>query len=194
VAAVAQINSSKRRRLPAPAPSRRSCPLDRARPSEVVWGQVAPLFEAARYLADTRFVYFVGEPDGPVKIGLARDPVMRCRDMQIGNPRRLRVEYVLLGDQPTERSLHLYWREYAVVAPTGTATAPRTEWFLPDVREHLYPVVRAAAEYQINRLAVGGDVPAEDMLAAVKHAHLEANVPVRLLDEVRLLRRSAGFA
>lgn len=52
------------------------------------------------------FVYAVGDPTGPVKIGFATAPVQRFIDLQIGNPRRLSVVALRAGDRVTEASLH----------------------------------------------------------------------------------------
>jgi hypothetical protein len=81
-------------------------PLDKAAGHEVAWRRVSDVFDAARQIRNCKFVYFIGEDDdGPVKIGVAKDPISRLRAMQTGNPRRLRVEHVLVGDMDVEKLL-----------------------------------------------------------------------------------------
>ena len=102
-------------RLPQPKRERPyKSPLDRAAGFEVIWQHVSALFEVARQIANASFVYVIAEEDGPIKIGSAVDPILRLRSLQTGNPRRLRVEHVLLGDADLERLLHELWEPFAI--------------------------------------------------------------------------------
>lgn len=92
-------------------------------------------------IPDPQFIYFAQE-EGPgagdaVKIGTAADPLVRIADLQCGNPRRLRVSVVLLGDALTERTLHRVWASQRV----------QGEWF--DGAEAIIVWVRAAAKRQM---------------------------------------------
>ena len=61
-------------------PSASTSPIDKAKAYEVVWQEVAPMFEAVRGSKDWSFVYLIGEEDeGAVKIGLAKDPIKRLQ-------------------------------------------------------------------------------------------------------------------
>lgn len=137
---------------PMPPKTLASSPLDKATAAEVVWDQVSDLFNLARGIGDVCFVYVIAEADdGPVKIGVAKDPISRLRAMQTGNPRRLRLEYVLLGDKTLERRLHEYWEPWAIRSSRNSKkadTAPGTEWFKPEVREKLFPIMETAADTQ----------------------------------------------
>jgi hypothetical protein len=53
------------------------------------------------------FVYAIGDPTGPIKIGLATDPVLRFIGLQIGNPRRLSIIALRSGDRKTESDMHI---------------------------------------------------------------------------------------
>lgn len=132
-------------------------PLDRAKSHEVVWSQVAAVFDAARLLDECTFVYAVEERDaGPVKIGTAKDPVKRVRGMQTGNPRRLRVAYVLVGDRHIEGLLHEFWEGFAITSDSRSGkpdSPPGTEWFEERVRERLFPILQTAGDYQVQRLS-----------------------------------------
>lgn len=80
-------------------------------------------------VADDRagFVYFIADT-GAVKIGLALDPLSRLEDLQVGNPRRLRIVSWFPGGQASEQFLHLEFFEYRI----------RGEWFdlgAPGLRE-----------------------------------------------------------
>lgn len=68
------------------------------------------------------YVYFVREQDGPVKIGwTAKDPELRLRSMQTGNPRRLELLGTVRGTLATEAILHDRFSRYHLVG----------EWFDP---------------------------------------------------------------
>lgn len=53
------------------------------------------------------FVYFIqAEHGGPVKIGWARDPAKRLRELQTGSPHRLVVRATIAGALADEAALH----------------------------------------------------------------------------------------
>ncbi|HMS73497.1 MAG TPA: GIY-YIG nuclease family protein, partial [Baekduia sp.] len=53
------------------------------------------------------FVYFIQQGDtGPVKIGRAKHPTKRIRDLQTGNPDELLLREVIPGGAALERNLH----------------------------------------------------------------------------------------
>jgi hypothetical protein len=59
-----------------------------------------------------RYVYVIGAETGPVKIGVAAEPVLRIRELQTGNPRELQVLAQCRGGEETEATLHsLFERE-----------------------------------------------------------------------------------
>jgi hypothetical protein len=190
---------SGRRRLAQPARKRvLLSPLDRAKGSDVIWPQVAPLFEAARGLVGATFVYLIGEEDGPIKIGEAKDPIRRLREMQTGNPRRMRVEYVLLGDAHTERLLHEMWESFAIVAPhkQGRRDAhPGTEWFRADAREQLLPIIATAAQLQAKAISRSADpLDREQLESLIRQAHGFHGFVAQKRDEVRLLAVGGDYA
>lgn len=196
-AAVKPLRGKTRRRATVPRKGPTS-PLDRAAGYEVAWRQVSDLFNAARDVRDCRFVYFIGEDDdGPVKIGTAKDPVARLRGMQTGNPRRLRVEHVLLGDMPIEKLLHEFWEPYAVASARSAGkpnAAPGTEWFRSEVRAELFPIIETAAREQVAFLATAeGTVMFESLERVVRQAHIAHGFVAKGRDEVRLLA-TVGYA
>jgi hypothetical protein len=147
-------------------------PLDRAATWEIKWQQTAPIFEAARAIESPCFVYFIGEEDdGPIKIGTAKDPVLRLRDLQTGNPRRLQIEYVLVGDARLEQLLHVFWGPYMISPDRGRKFAD-TEWFITNVRHQLEPVVRRAIEAQL-KLLNEGETLLKNLGRAVRDVHSE---------------------
>ena len=167
-------------------------PLDKAKGYEVVWAQVKPIFEVARPIANVTFVYLIGEEDdGPLKIGYAKNPVDRLRKMQTGNPRRLRVEWVLVGDMPLEKLLHEFWEPYAIksAAKAGKPdSAPGTEWFQPEIREELAPILESAVKRQVEFLdGRTEDINPRDLEQCVRDAHKEHDFVLRKRDEVLLL-------
>lgn len=162
----------------------------------MVWQRIAPVFDAARRYQDASFVYVVGEDQaGPVKIGTAKNPIDRIRTMQTGNSRRLRIEYVLVGDRSVERVLHELWEPWAIVAAVKEGkigAAPGTEWFRAEVREQLFPILDSAVELQSGALEVGTTMDVMERL--VRQAHIDHDFIAAGRDEVRLLARQGGYA
>lgn len=174
-------------------------PLDKAKAYEVVWNQVAGLFEAARPFSNACFVYLIGEPDdGPLKIGMSKDPIGRLRTMQTGNPRRLRIEYALIGDMPIEKLLHEFWEPFAVFSARTQGkpgAPPGTEWFKPEARQTLLPIIADAAQRQIDlMLTTPDDIASVELERAVRDAHAESGFVAQGRDEVRLLGQAVGYA
>lgn len=70
-----------------------------------------------------QFVYFVQQGDrGPVKIGVAKDPLDRMAALQTGNPTELHLRQVVPGQRDLESKLHYRFREARI----------RGEWFGDD--------------------------------------------------------------
>lgn len=173
-------------------------PIDKAKAYEVVWPRVAPLFQAARLYLDASFVYVIGEPDeGPIKIGFSKDPIGRLRNMQTGNSRRLRMEYVLVGAMGTEKLLHHFWESHAILSASKKGTpgaAPGTEWFKPEARTQLLPIVERAVALQIEMLK--RDEPQtsfSELEGAVREAHAESGFVAHMHEPTILLAQGPGY-
>lgn len=67
----------------------------------------------------TGFVYAIGNPDGAVKIGFARNPQQRLASLRCGSQEDLRILGVLPGDRSVEAYLHQRF----------SAERIRGEWF-----------------------------------------------------------------
>lgn len=174
-----------------------TCPLDHAKPYEVVWDQVKMIFELSRRVIDCAFVYFIGEEDGPIKIGFAKDPIKRVRAMQAGNPRRLRIEHVLIGDMGLEKALHQVWQHLAIVAPSRKNkpdALPGTEWFRAEIREKLDDILITAGLEQLDCVTRTKEIDPADLTSAVLSAHEQHGIVIPGRDEVRLLATGAGYA
>lgn len=187
--------------------------LDKAKGYEVVWPNVAELFKvSAARIENQSFVYAIGEEgDGAMKIGLAKDPIKRLRSMQTGNPRRLKIEHVLVGDRNVEKLLHEIWEGYAIFSNAKRGkfdVAPGTEWFEPHIRAELSPVLETAANAQIDLLLKPAvfrwdeekqetihacPVTYESMEDMVRLAHTEHGIPLKRREPVRLLAQGAGY-
>jgi hypothetical protein len=147
--------------------------LDRAAGFELDWKRVPPVFEATRSLESPCFVYFIGEEDdGAMKIGTAKDPICRLRELQTGNPRSLSIEHVLVGDVKLERQLHARWWSFAMTSMRNR----RTEWFEAAIRDTLEPVVILAAQEQIKGLE--RDASAEELERIVSLAHIACGIDI----------------
>lgn len=126
-------------------------PLDQASGRDVIWDNVCALFNAAKSIPDPSFVYFVGEEDGGcVKIGVAKDPIRRLWGMRTGNPRHLRIEHVVLGNGRCEKLFHEIWEPLGIrsLKNRNRPGPPGTEWFTPEIRPKVFPVVQEIAEAQ----------------------------------------------
>jgi hypothetical protein len=174
-------------------------PIDKAKGFEVVWQQVAPLFEAARDYANSSFVYVIGEEDdGPIKIGVSKDPIARLRGMQTGNPRRLRIEYVLVGDMAAEKVIHEYWEPFAVHSasrPDRQDALPGTEWFKAEIRDQqLLPIIADAVARQIEYIATAEEPGFDQLERIIRDAHAASGLVVRRIAPTVLLAEGAGYA
>ena len=131
-----------------------------------------------------------------MKIGFAKDPIARLRTMQTGNPRRLRVERVIVGDMRAEKLLHEFWERHAVIAPSRPGrvhSTPGTEWFKPTIRAELFPIIETAAAEQASWLAaVSGEIQPIVLERIVRKAHIAHGFVAQGRDEVRLLAAGAG--
>ena len=173
-------------------------PLDKAKAHEVVWPEVSDIFEASRRYLGQRFVYFMGEEnDGPLKIGVAKDPIARLRGCQTGNPRRLCIERVVVGDHHLEKLLHQFWERFAIVSATNRPKAdapPGTEWFRPEIREDLFPILGTAAAEQSELLnSAPGDLTFGQLEQAVRDAHKAHGFVVYVPHQTRLLAAKSGY-
>lgn len=69
--------------------------------------QHRPVGEARKVLLTKEpKVYFIGGSEGPVKIGMSREPEARCREMNIGSPTDYRVLATTPGSVALERAYH----------------------------------------------------------------------------------------
>ncbi len=85
------------------------------------------LADAARTLRESGvqrvWLYFIQQGcDGPIKIGLARDPADRLRTLQQGNPVELHLIGVYRAFAVEERELHDQFEQWRL----------RGEWFTPN--------------------------------------------------------------
>lgn len=159
------------------------------------------MLEITRLIENASYVYLVGEEDeGCVKIGVAKDPIDRLRGMQTGNPRRLKIERLLLGDMEMEKLLHEMWEPFAVVCAANRGKvdrAPLTEWFNPGIREKLMPIIAEATALQMEYLSekFGPDRPVEmaELDRRVRQAHADHGYTPAPREQVRFLAPTMGY-
>lgn len=60
------------------------------------------------------YVYFIGEKNGPIKIGVAIDVKSRLSGIQTHNPNKLNVLGIIKGDVALERKLHKKFKKYNI--------------------------------------------------------------------------------
>lgn len=121
------------------------------------------------------FVYFirawslVDEDDydwaetGPVKIGVARDPIQRLAELQCGNPLQLRIQQVILGNREVEQAYHKHWHDARI----------RGEWFGNGAEEVIVALAREASRRQIEAHRNNPDDP-DAVGASLHHLAWEA--------------------
>lgn len=81
------------------------------------------------------FVYFIQSgANGPIKIGLARDPAERLDNLQVGNPETLSLVATLEGSFAVESFLHALFRRHLI----------RGEWYRP--APELLTFIRSVAQ------------------------------------------------
>lgn len=83
------------------------------------YGELLDKFRIGRGKEDLADVYFIGWDGGPVKIGVALDPVVRLTTMQSACPYQLRLYATVPGGRVQER---VYHRRFASLRMRG-------EWF-----------------------------------------------------------------
>jgi hypothetical protein len=105
-------------------------PMDDATPSKVSlplegWRELVAAWREANPRSPARVVYFIGSPEGPIKIGFSRNVGQRLRELQTFSPVRLQVLATTPGDPAVERRYHRMFAEHRL---TG-------EWFSahPDI-------------------------------------------------------------
>lgn len=94
------------------------------------------------------FVYFIRCGGGPIKIGVARDPLRRLDNLQCGNLVDLTLERVILAGPEFEAWLHREWKRARV----------RGEWFGKGFEEDILAHARVIAEEQFEHHTRGGDL------------------------------------
>lgn len=199
MAAAKQVRSSSRRRASGNSPKQRpyKSPLDRAAGFELVWDQVSPIFDLGRRFGNAEYVYFVGEEGGPIKIGWAKDPIVRLRGLQTGNPRRLRIEYVLLGGIELERLMQEMWHGFAIRSKRKHPVAmnPGTEWFEAEIRQELEPILKAAAREQLRLVKAKKDetIMLDDLERVVRLAHGNHGFVAKTLAPLHYLGAAGGY-
>jgi hypothetical protein len=180
------------------ASKRHPSTINVARIHEVEWREVFHTLKNGEQITGCCFVYFIGELDGPLKIGYAKDPIARLRAMQTGNPRPLKLERVLFGDRLVEKVFHENWEPYAIVSATNVAkpqAVPGTEWFRPEIREHLFPIVETAKHMQTSRIFRVPIEPfsSEDLVQVITAAHVEHGHVKRVPDRAEFLAAESGY-
>lgn len=168
--------------------------LKNAHPDEIDWYQVAPVLKKQTPGACS-FVYFIGEEDdGPVKIGTALDPIQRLRGLQIGNPRRLRIEALIYGDFRFESTLHEYWRTFAIGGKVRKGMdgdyARETEWFAPEARER---IIEAAIFISNRQTMLLPEASADDMYKVIGEVMTDFGYEIVRGDELRFLAKGSGY-
>lgn len=88
----------------------------------------------ASHRAKRKFVYFIGSPGGPIKIGFATNPPVRLQEIQVGSPVELTILCLAEGGSKLEKTYHAKFAQHRLIG----------EWFSP------HPDILA----EVNRLNV----------------------------------------
>lgn len=68
-----------------------------------------------------KLVYLAQIEPGPIKVGIANDPLRRLDDIQVASPYDVTILRITWGGADLERYLHHRWRKHKI----------RGEWFKP---------------------------------------------------------------
>lgn len=99
----------------------------------VVWWRSRGGASPAR--SDVGYLYFIGNGEGPIKVGITRGlPIERCRDLQTGNPQKLKVLFSMktINPEATEAHMHDMLSQFHVGG----------EWYQRDAVEFLIDELR----------------------------------------------------
>ena len=89
--------------------------LDTSPPSPIAPSLPAPSPDVTRAQGVRSYVYIIGHPeDGPVKIGVSAKPRDRLRDLQIGNPVKLKILAKFRGGPDQEAAAHRLLGTYRI--------------------------------------------------------------------------------
>ena len=69
-------------------------------------------------------VYFIAVGKNAIKIGVAKNVEARLVNLQIGNPKKLRLIGSIRGDEKTEKMFHVAFSKYHVRGEWFKAAAP----------------------------------------------------------------------
>jgi len=101
-------------------------------------------------------IYFVqAEEGGPIKIGLAADPIKRLKSLQSSSPQRLMLLGVLTGTKTVERNLHQRFSAFRL----------HGEWFTPasDLLKFISGTARPATQRGLARQLRRTEGPASEI-------------------------------
>lgn len=114
-------------------------------------GQRHYSFWSARLYEGTSYVYVIrAGKNNPVKIGVAKKPLVRLKTLQTGNPQTLRLLLVVPGGERLEAALHHRFAEYRL---------DRSEWFYGDGVAQIIDFVTDLASEMVRSHAKGAHRP-----------------------------------
>jgi hypothetical protein len=124
-------------------------------------------------LSDPSFVYVMeGEAGGPIKVGRAKDPWARARDLQTGNPYTLRVLHVLIGDHELEWQLHHRLKDSRL----------QGEWFHGPAVPEFLEFIQALAKFMVSTFMATGQLPAFQQFGGEWKLHGRAEVTIKFAE------------
>jgi len=90
---------------------------NRKRTISSIYGQIVNPFKISK---KGKYIYIIqAKNGGPIKIGIAINPRMRLKELQIGNPNELQIIKLIEGGIKEERELHRKFKKYQLI----------NEWF-----------------------------------------------------------------
>lgn len=101
------------------------------------------------------FIYVIGHPDGPKKVGISGSPADRFRSLQTASPTKLSGEFFGACDRPVARAIES--RAHDLLASARRAG----EWFEVSLEDAVSAVMRAAADlgYEVRPVPPGEVLP-----------------------------------
>jgi hypothetical protein len=90
-------------------------------------------------------VYFIEAHDGAIKVGVARNPMARLRNLQVGQAHALTLLGTIPGDAVDEKRLHHRFSKYHMRGEWyGNEIKPLAEWLIARERRRIDGLAEAA--------------------------------------------------
>lgn len=111
-------------------------------------------------MSERKFVYFIGDGRGHIKIGISTNPEARLLSLQTASPSRLQLLHTVLGTDEDERYLHSVFDDERVAGEWFKASRNLIDFINYAALEHpsvcVEDLVVERWEFEIDEMMVAG--------------------------------------